>query len=65
MQDVSNEVFPRIVCVAMKCGDGVADEVADRWREQGYRVRVVNRTVRADGATADLLVVVLLGKRAP
>lgn len=58
-----SEEFPRIVCVALECGDGVPDEVADRWRKQGYRVRVARRTVRANGAAAPLLVVVLLGKK--
>lgn len=57
------EEFPRIVCVAIKSGDGVADDVADRWRKQGYRVRVLDRVVRASGAAAPLRVVVLIGRK--
>jgi len=40
-----------------------ADEVASHWREQGFKVRVVSRIVRALGASMEVWAVVLVGNR--
>ena len=60
----SAKLPPRIVSVTLECGDGVADDVADHWREAGHSARVVRRTVRANGASVVVLVVVVQEKKA-
>lgn len=56
------EVFPSIVTVDLDRGR--AEEVADHWRERGYKVRLAERVLRAHMAAIMTYVVVLVGKRA-
>lgn len=56
------EVFPNIVVVEMDRGR--AEEIADYWRDKGYRVRLAERVVRAHMAAIMTYVVVRIGRKA-
>lgn len=48
-----------IANVVLDGRDGSAQDIADYWRKQGYRVRIVKRTVRALGLAALVQVIVV------
>lgn len=56
------EVFPHIAAVELERGH--AEEIADHWRDRGYKVRLAQRVLRAHMAAIMTYVVVLMGRKA-